>query len=282
MSIPRQAETVKQIEHGTLYQWSNPALTDAACTPLLIHGLGGCLAWMEPFIDSLLNYYPLVTGLDNSLYGPNSLETGHISSRLHLLQAVQESVEAVHKQFNKPVVLIGLSLGGLIVSHALARATQHLPIAGVVLISPAFKGSSSSFKAKTYAQVLTRALLLKSAKPIAIPYDISSITSNVKEQERLRNATGCIRSLTADSFLELLKLTLSRRQFHRLDYPLLLMRADEDLICDVSAMDKEWQRWPHPQKQLMVFANAKHDLVLEPVYPQMASLIHGWENGLLN
>jgi alpha-beta hydrolase superfamily lysophospholipase len=280
MISPVNASQINQSDHSTLYLWQSGSQPEKAEIPLLVHGLGGCMAWMEPFVLELLKYYPSVVGLDVSMYGPNESETGHIPSQNALLEHVQQAIETVYTQFNRPVLLIGLSLGGLIVTHALARSTYRLPVAGVVLVSPAFKGSAQSFKFKMYAQVLYRSMVSKSAKPIYIPYDLMSITSDVTQQQMLRQSTGCVTSLTPSSFLELIKLTLSRHQFNNLNYPLYLFRAEEDPICDTAAMDAEWRRWPHKQKQLTLFANVKHDLLLEPVYPQMAAMIGLWASNL--
>ena len=282
MVSPTLASQLHKAEHYTLYQWHRGADdSEYNAVPLVVHGLGGCLAWMEPFIETLNQHYPVVAGLDISLYGPSETQVGHIPSRQALLAIIQQGIQAVYEQHNKPVLLIGLSLGGLLVTHALARSAYQQPVAGVVLVSPAFKASSRSFRPKTYAQVLMRSWVTRSSSPIGLPYDITGITSDPEQQSRLRAATGCVTAMTAPSFLELLKLTISRRQFGQLNYPLLLMRADEDHICDTQAMDQEWKRWPNKQKQLVVFANVKHDLVLEPVNRQMATMIWGWQQHLV-
>jgi alpha-beta hydrolase superfamily lysophospholipase len=282
MVLPLLASALNTTESHTLYQWQGGAdMSPVKAVPLVVHGLGGCLAWMEPFIEALNQHYPVVTGLDINHYGPSETQVGHIPNRQVLLGIIQQGIQSVYERYNQPVLLIGLSLGGLLVTHALARSTYRQPVAGVVLVSPAFKASARSFRPKTYAQVLLRSWVTRSSTPIGLPYDITGVTSDVTQQSRLREAKGCVTSMTAPSFLELLKLTLSRRQFNQLDYPLLMMRAHDDHICDTQAMDAEWKRWPNPQKQLMIFANVKHDLVLEPVNRHMATVIKDWQHRLV-
>jgi alpha-beta hydrolase superfamily lysophospholipase len=222
-----------------------------------------------------------VYGLDVPCYGPNESRLGHIASRHALLKVIQTAITLVNQVSQRPVLLVGLSLGGLLCTHALAQQWQHpLPVKGLVLISPAFKGASASFTPKTYAQVVYHGLVTKSRQPIYIPYDITSITGDATQQARLAKGTDCVQALTAGSFLELLKLTLSRSGFRQLTYPLLLFRAETDTICDTTAMDAIWRNWPNPKKQMTIFANVRHDLVLEPVITSMAHQIGMWQTTL--
>jgi alpha-beta hydrolase superfamily lysophospholipase len=288
-------EVVQNLPDACLYRWTQQTTSASSpsefintppngqapvdCVPLLIHGLGGCLAWMEPFIDALTQYFGTVYGLDNQLYGPNPTGIGNITHHNQLTQSVEAAIHQTYQHSGKPVLLVGLSLGALIAVHAVAGQPKRLPLAGMVLVSPAFKGAAASFKAKTYAQVLVGALLTKSTTPIGLPYDMTSITSDPEQQQRVGMASGCVRALPPGSYLQLLKLTLSRKGFDRLNYPMLMMRAAEDTICDTTAMDAEWKRWPHPNKQAIVFANVCHDLVLEPIKGLMAHHIYAWHTG---
>jgi alpha-beta hydrolase superfamily lysophospholipase len=281
-TTPPHARCIETNPVFTLWQWSAPSHAGLALVqpvvPLLIHGLGGCMAWQTEFVHALLAHYPHVLGVDVSLYGPNPTEVGQFDSHQQLTQAIQQALTQAQQHMNMPILPIGLSLGGLIATHTVA----NMRVPGLVLISPAFKAAAASFNLGVIAKVVFKALLTQDTVPMSIPYNIEGITSNPVSRALLHNTPGCVQKLPPKSFYQLLKLTLAPLPYTQLNYPLLLLRPQQDTICDTKAMDVVWQRWPHPNRQRHIYPEAYHDLTLETVHPQVAQSIAQWSASLVN
>jgi alpha-beta hydrolase superfamily lysophospholipase len=271
-----------------LRQWLTPDGSEPAPSKagqpaiLMVHGLGGTTEWLAPFATKLLEQNGSVYGLDIPRIGLNPEKVGDFHHRSDLLGEIRDAIEHLSKEQNRPVVAIGLSLGGLLVTHTAANPPKGL--GGIVVISPAYKAASATFKPMIYVKAILRRMLekIRLLKPgtIPIPFadDQSAITRNPDKIRLMRETEERITRLSTRACIELIKLTLldTPKAVKQINVPLALFVAQHDKICDPTAMMKAFEQFPSPEKKLFVFPEAMHDLTLDPEMPAMADAINAW------
>jgi alpha-beta hydrolase superfamily lysophospholipase len=249
---------------------------------LMVHGLGGTTDWLSPFANKLLEQNPLVFGLDIPEIGTNPTLEGHFKSRKDIIRPIEESITYLAEKHHRPVYAVGLSLGGLLVTHMAANPPKEL--SGIVVISPAYKGAPETFKPGIYIKSLIRyvfekAHVLKKGS-IAIPFaeDQKDITRNPEKIRLMRETKNRIKHLSTNACVELIKLTLldTPKAVKKIQVPLMLFVAEHDRVCDPQAMFKAFEKFPSIDKRLYVFPEAMHDLTLDPEMPTMANTISDW------
>lgn len=276
-----------------LRQWHSPGTPGPNAIPpsdannkepiiLMVHGLGGTTDWLSPFATKILEHQPMVFGLDIPRIGTNPTQQGDFADRADLMKEIADSIDWLSEKYQRPVYTVGLSLGGLLVTHMAAQPPKNL--AGIVVISPAYKGAPETFKPGLYIKSLIRrvfekARILKSGK-VLVPFadDQRDITRNPNKIRLMQETPDRVRWLSTRACVELIKLTLldTPKVVKNIHVPLMLFVSQHDRICDPRAMFKAFDQFPSQDKKLCVFPEAMHDLTLDPEMPVMATTMCDW------
>jgi alpha-beta hydrolase superfamily lysophospholipase len=256
--------------------------TEGSPLVLMVHGLGGCTEWMGPMAAKLLEKQSLVFGLDIPRIGRNPSQIGDFEDRRDLLREVAETVQYLSQEHDRPVYALGLSLGGLLVTHVAANPPKEL--AGIMVVSPAYKAASATFKPMIYVKALFKRALEKlhllTPDPIAIPYaeDQTSVTRNPEKRKLIHETPDRVNFLTPRACVELIKLTLmdTPKTSTKIQLPVVMFVAQKDVICDPQAMVNAYAKFPSQDKQLYLLNEAMHDIVLDPEMPAMADTMNAW------
>jgi alpha-beta hydrolase superfamily lysophospholipase len=277
-----------------------------ASTPLVflfVHGLGGKTLWMHPFVMSLAaalemqNLPAAFYGLELLAYG-GAHPTGqaHFDDRRHLMQTVVAALDHLRARHPEALLVpVGLSLGALVLTHAMALLwkTNQITTLGPLqfcLVSPAFRAARASFGPEIYAQVIrgyALSLMGKplTAPPIPLPYAENQVlvTRNQAMAEYMHADTRRVTHMSALGYLELLKLTVldTFRALPRIHSPVLQFMPGCDAVCDSLWMIRGFERIASDEKQLVLFPEAYHDLTVEPEMPLMAAYLAQWASAAI-
>lgn len=140
---------------GTLavYRWPTEPLRRARGVVLLIHGLGEHMGRYAHVADHLQRAGWICVGYDHPGHGRSEGHRGTLPHEQALVQALIHVALHVIAELpsriaqDLPFVLLGHSMGGLVVAESLRGSEDKLPdIAGVVLSAPAFGAPVASWQ----------------------------------------------------------------------------------------------------------------------------------------
>lgn len=273
-----------------LRHWTPPA--DAGFAPLpaktgpvvlFVHGLGGTTDWMSSMATKILSQQSDVVGLELDEIGIHPSGVGDFADRQEIISEIAETVEWLSQKEGRPVFVIGLSLGGLLVSHAAAKQPKGL--GGIAVISPAYKAATATFKPYFYVQALFRRIgeklhIVQPKKTLPIPFaeDQTTITRNPEKIKLMDNTPNRVLKLTPQACVQLIQLTLvdTPKVMKKITCPVALYVAQDDKICDAPTMLETFGQFASKSKQLIVFPEGRHDLTLEAEMPAMANHVNQW------
>ncbi len=245
---------------------------------LLVPGLGGKSEWATPLVSRLIDDHPLVYGMDTLALGDSPTAKGHLADRKDFTRELQTTIDYLTEKHQGPVYLAGISLGALVVTHLMADEPKN--VAGVVLVAPAFRPASNSFKPWFYGKVLVRYLLesvrLMTPTAVQMPYkDDSEAEESHHLPEEVKQQ---ISSLTASSYYQLMKLTYfeSFQKARKLLAPVFMIIPGNDTVCSPDAMKKGFNLMPSKDKSLFVFPEAHHNIIFEKYLAPMTDKINLW------
>lgn len=273
----------------TLRQWisTDPPDEKKAKSPvlLLVHGLGGCSEWMSPMAAKLLEKQDLVFGIDIPRIGRNPTGIGDFADRRDLVKEVTETVQHLAAEHKRPVYALGLSLGGLLVTHMAANPPKEL--SGIIVASPAYRAATATFKPMIYVKAIFKRMLEKcwilKKSTIAIPYaeDQTSVTRNPEKRKMIHETPDRVNFLTSQACVQLIKLTLldTPKTSQKIHLPVIMFVAQQDKICDPQAMVDAFEKFPSKDKRVFILPESMHDVVLDPEMPLMANAINEWLAG---
>jgi len=269
----------QEYHYGIISQNSNDMTDQAVAHQALIFvpGLGGSVKGALDFLTGLLPVYNPIVAMDLPGFGLNShLLPQSPKYYTHLLDAFWQSEAIQEALANKPFAVAGISLGGSTATH---WASQHPKrFSQLILIAPAFKASRYSFPLTfVLRHVLKRAIQGRSAT-LTLPYDINSLTRNQTfldgQQQHFQPLTLPVDFMLAiDGFN-----TKARRLCRKLHTSTLMLVPGQDKVCCPKAMKQAFQSIPAPNKQLKVYPDAYHDLLIEPELPTLIEDIQHWSS----
>lgn len=148
------------------------------------------------------------------------------------VQRAKNQVDTYYKQ-NRPIYLVGFSMGGVIASY-LAATT---PIKKLILLAPAFQ----YFHIESITDTIT-----KSA--------ISLLNNDKKDEVQLpRSFYG--------AFSELIKNL--KKYISQVQCPVLLLHGDEDEVISTKSSSNAFDKIPHNQKKLIFLHQGHHRILMD-------------------
>lgn len=226
-------------------------------TIICLHGIGGDEASFAPQLSELANQYRVVAwnmpGYNGSArVSPLTFET--------LNHSLQQLIVALG---DKPVHLLGQSIGGMIAQEAFHRNPQHIKSLILVATTAAFGGKDDSFKEAFLAarlQPLDEGKTMAEVASAAMP----SIVAKNADQAIITSAIASMAPLEPDVYREVLKclVTFNRRsEWTQINCPLCVVSGDEDTNAPAATMRKMADKLPHADYHKI--KNAGHLVNLE-------------------
>jgi alpha-beta hydrolase superfamily lysophospholipase len=154
---------------------------------------------------------------------------------------------------------------------------------GLVLLAPAYRPASSTFKWSYVAKsILGRAFLGKGFQ-VELPYTLQDVTRNQSVLQEPQHCVDFNFTLTANFLLEVRDLcNQAFQKVTTLSVPTLMIVPGEDKVCDISAMEQAFGRIPKiTPKTFQAYPERYHDVLLDERSELVANDVLLWANGLL-
>ncbi len=250
--------------------------SESSAAFLLVHGLGGHSGWFEAFARRLKIKHIFGLALDLRGFGKRKNEIG--VSVNNWIEDLEIAAKYLHSLMgNKPVFLLGNSMGALIA----LKACQRVKPSGLALLSPAFAGHPKIFPLSYQINELVKAVI-KPSSQVILPYGTELITKEEQLKIWLDNDEDRRRAVPSKVLLDLFFLTQSLRlKKINLDCPLFLITAGMDGIVDNKASEVVFRQINSPHKKKTNLPNAMHDLTLDLAVEQVANLLIDWSNSII-
>jgi pimeloyl-ACP methyl ester carboxylesterase len=239
-------------------------------TPLLfVHGAWhGAWCWEEHFLDHFAEQGFRVAALDLRGHG-SSPARGRFRTRR--LRHYVEDVAEVAATFDRPPVVVGHSMGGMVVQKYLEK---HSAPAAVLVASGPPRGVVGITLRVLRHHPLTflRMNATWSLYPLVADHDDARalLFSDRLDEVSALGYTAKLQDESYLAFLDMLLLDLPRPK--RVSTPLLVLGGERDTIFpppEVHATAKAYGT-------TAVMFDGGHDLMLEPVWPEVAAAISAW------
>lgn len=240
-------------------------------TPVLfVHGMWmGAWCWAEQFLPYFAQHGYVAHAM--SLRGHGSSE-GADSLRWTSLDDYITDVIAVARQFDQPPILIGHSMGGVIVQKVLERVNAP---AAVSLVS----GPPGGVLAATlrifvrHPWAVTKANLTLSMLPVVGTPELAraALFSRNMPDDQVRAYADRLQNESYRAYLDMLG--LNRLHPERAQAPLLILGAADDTIFtqdDVQATARAYRA------DVEIFPDVGHGLILEDSWQAIADHILAW------
>ena len=243
---------------------------------LLVHGLGGHSAWFEAFARRLKVKHIFGLALDLRGFGKRKDELG--VNMNNWLEDIEIAAKYLHSLMgNKPVFLIGNSMGGLLA----LKACQHVKPSGLALLSPAFAGHPKIFSLSYQITELVKAVIKPNGQS-TLPYGTELITRDEQLKIWLDKDEDRRHTVPSKMFLDLFFLTQSLRlKKINLACPLFLITAGKDGIIDNKVSELIFRQINSPNKKKTILSNAMHDLTLDLAVDQLVDLLVDWSSSIM-
>jgi alpha-beta hydrolase superfamily lysophospholipase len=151
------------------YHWPSPELP-AKAQVLLVHGLGEHMGRYNHVAFALQSAGYAVQGYDHVGHGLSSGERGDVATPNQLVEDLAAVVADIqhHKPRTEPLVILGHSMGGLVVARALAQ--QACTADAAVLSAPAFAAFTNAVQKLLLATIPKFFPHLRVANGLQLPW----------------------------------------------------------------------------------------------------------------
>lgn len=239
---------------------------------LFVHGAWhGAWCWDEFYLPYFAAQGFAAYALDLRGHGesPNSK-----SLRFTPLGDYVDDVAQAVAQIDGPVVVIGHSMGGMIVQRYLSG--NHKAIAGVLMATVPWYGALSD------ALLFLKVMPLKLLKMMCT-LSVYPLVENSDKAADLLLAHDCsaadkekyMSRLQDESYIAFMQLTLPL--FEKIATPLLVVGGEKDVIIKPKTQKTTADRHG---AECRIIDNAPHDLMLDKTWKTLAKIIESWVNGL--
>ncbi|KAI9907354.1 hypothetical protein PsorP6_016132 [Peronosclerospora sorghi] len=241
---------------------------DAKAVVVVLHGVNSHSARSSNFMVEVLQRGFLVAGIDHEGMGRSDGRHGYFASVHTLVDDAIAFIELVkHKYAGKKVFLLGASLGGLIILHALAKGGPNL-VDGAVILCPATEihhDSRPSPLMEVLAKVvhkympklpLVQANSGKNNSPeVAASVDADKFADPLYYPGKMRVGTGL-------AILE--GIMTIHDKLHLIETPYLLQHGTDDRACSVTGSAACHRKTRSTDKTFKTYQGGHHDLASEP------------------
>ncbi|TRY72306.1 hypothetical protein TCAL_03424 [Tigriopus californicus] len=242
--------------------WKPPLSYGLKALIFVSHGLGEHLEWYNELGMLLAEHGYLVFGHDHLGHGLSEGSRGYIQTFDTLVSHVMSHVSRI-KMDNQgvPCFIYGHSMGGNVALRAILQNGGFFR--GMVLEGPLIKVNDETITFPKFMLAQLANLIVPEFPTEQIPLD--AVTSDLDTQQQLRDDplryNQGIKVGTALAMLESLKIVGSA--LSEIDIPFLTMHGKLDTLCMPRGSEDLHARAKAQDKQIIMFPNAKHHLILE-------------------
>lgn len=257
-----------------MYKHKWPA-ADPIAAVVLVHGTGehhGRYAHVARYLNEC--GWDVYTG-DLPGYGQSPGKRGHIASFSQYIETVHQwTKEALEQADDRPVFLMGHSLGGLIVTRYAQTQATAKKLSGIILTSPCLelKLKVPEWK-KSLAKVLDRIW-----PSLTLPNGISPdmVSRDVEVQDLYKRDPLNFHKVSVRWFEELHRaMKQAREEAAKLDLPILILQAGDDLLVDAQVVERFADRI-QAEKKFHLFPHLRHEVLNEPEKQKVLEIIVEW------
>ena len=249
-------------------------VSDKCSTPILfIHGMWhSAWSWSENFLPYFAKCGYLSSTL--SLRGHGNSKSNKELRWISLADYVADVRKAV-AQMEKPPILIGHSMGGMIIQKYLE---SHQAPAAILLAPIPYKGlfSTTLRILRRYPLSFLKSNLKLSLQPvIATSAQYSELLfSENTPQEKINEYFSRTQDDSYRAFIDMLFLNLPRPQ--RIKTPMLVLGAGKDRVISAREIETTARAY---NAQAEFFPDVAHSMILEPGWQPVAERIISWLKG---
>jgi alpha-beta hydrolase superfamily lysophospholipase len=263
---------------GTDFLYRRWDASPARAVFLLVHGLGAHTARWNFLADHFAARGFPSYGIELRGFGRTpERPRGHIDS----LRLYEDDILALRRLIEteypgRKVILLGESLGGLIVFNMAARFPQEF--AGQVLIAPAFK-NGMKFPLSAYFTLATR-FLIQPRRTVAVPFTSAMCTRDPEYRAVMDANPDELR----EASLKLLMSTMggqsrARKAAAATAVPVLFLAPGDDRLVDERAGKKLFARIGPAEKKLIEYPDMLHALSIDRGRERVFDDILEWVEG---
>ncbi|MDA8193895.1 MAG: alpha/beta fold hydrolase [Thermaerobacter sp.] len=244
------------------YHWPVPA---AAAAVALVHGAGEYCGRYQAWADVLNAAGFALVGSDLPGLGRSGGRRGDIADFAEYLDTVDHILRHARDLYpEQPLFLFGHSLGGLISVRYLQTRTPAVPLAGLVLSSPALRLKMPVPAWKSRLAALARAIWPTLAVPAGI--DAKIVTQNPTVIKESENDPLQVNSVTARwyyAFVDAMAAALDASA-PPCPIPALVWHAGADLLIDPAATAVLVSRWEPARTRFGLLDGFYHEIFWDP------------------
>jgi acylglycerol lipase len=233
---------------------------------------------------NLVNYFvPLgyaIYGLDHYGHGKSEGQMVYVKRFSHYIETLKIYFDMIRKwQPEKPIFLIGHSMGGLIAAAYLLKYQNEL--SGAILSGPGIKAPDNISSAVVY---LGKVLSFITPKAGLIKLDANGVSRDRAIVEAYINDpwvyTG---KITARLAAEMLKTMQSvTTNLSEITLPILIMQGGADSLVDPAGAQMLFDRVGSKDKNIKIYAGLYHEVFNEPEHAQVLGDVEKWLEARLN
>ncbi|CAH1270034.1 MGLL [Branchiostoma lanceolatum] len=227
----------------------------------LSHGRGSHCGVLGPILAQLLNSHGfLVFSHDHVGHGQSEGERLYVENFDILARDILQHVDVMRARYpDVPIFVLGHSMGGCAAITASCRRPGQF--AGMVLTSPAIDNSCTS----SYLYWALALALYKIHPNMELPWSPSELT---KDDEKIKMLledplkSGSAKTMRLAMPI-LYAMVATQSLLPEFDCPFLVMHGKDDKIADVSGSWKLYHQARSRDKEIKVYPNCRHVLLLE-------------------
>ncbi len=252
------------------YVTTEPEGDRDAVDVVLVHGAWHAGWCWEPFSEFLVDRGFRTHAIDLRGHGssPGNIRRARIRDYV-------DDVAGVAAGFDTPPVLIGHSMGGLVVQHYLAR---HPAPAGVLLAPVPTRGAiGATMRAvRKHPGAFLRSNLTLSLGPMVDDPDRAAdlLFRPSSNAEVVARTVG---RLQTESYWAYLDMIFKRPQPHHVDAPVLVVGARDDALFSVGELEETARKYG---SEAVIVEGIGHDLMLDDGWERVASVVVDWLGAL--
>lgn len=241
---------------------------------LLMHGLGAHSGWFIDMGNELAARGLNVYAVDHRGFGRSEGLPGHVERAENYINDLAAVVTEIRRHHtNARLYILGHSMGGIFATHLAARQSELLD--GVIFLNPWVQDSAKI--SLSMALGVFGGGLLRSQRRWRNPGGIAGMTTNPEAINMLEADPYWRRDLTANFWLEILRLRLQvLKQAPRISLPALVLQVEQDKSVIPEASRKLYETLASRDKTWKLYPDYAHDTEFEANRAQLDQDIVEW------
>lgn len=243
----------QHLKNELFYQFWVPE-TEPLALILIVHGLTGHSGRYSQLVEYFTNSGYALFGIDLPGHGRSSGEKVYVSSFKNYVAVLEEAIYRIKRLYpERPLFLLGHSMGGLITTEYLTRGDER--IAGAILSCPSIKTTKPVSRFKYLLSLFFSTVYPK--------FHIQKLNTNRCKSLRETNDPYVYRGkITARLSVEILK--AMKRVLHKasnISTPLLILQSTNDALVSPDGARTLFKSISSKDKTIRMYATESHEML---------------------